>query len=109
MLAPIVPARLQAAMLALLARAKAPHLRVVPWPRIVRASVEACCSYILERIGRGQEVNLCDIAGDGRDAQVAAFLACLTLARQGRVELEQDVLFADIRIRASGETLEASA
>ena len=108
-LAPIAAARVQAVMLALLARTKAPRLRVVSLPRIVRASVEACCSLILDHIGRGREMSLFEVAGEGRDAQVAAFLACLLLARQGRVELEQDVLFADIRVRPSSQSLEATA
>jgi chromatin segregation and condensation protein Rec8/ScpA/Scc1 (kleisin family) len=109
MLAPIAAARVQAVMLALLARTKAPRLRVVSLQRIVRASVEACCSLILDHIGRGHELSLFEVAGEGRDAQVATFLACLLLARQGRVELQQDVLFADIRVRAASQSLEASA
>ncbi len=109
LLAPIAGARLRAVMLALLARARTPRLLIVPLPRLVRASVEACCSLILGRLGRGQELNLSDFAGEGRDGQVAALLACLILAREGRVELEQDVPFAEIRVRATSQTFEATA
>jgi hypothetical protein len=109
MLAPIAPTRLRATILALLSRVKAPPLKIVALQQVVRASVEACCTLILERIGRGQELDLSHFAGEGRDAQVAAFLACLILARQGRVELEQPALFAEIRVRASSQSLEATA
>jgi chromatin segregation and condensation protein Rec8/ScpA/Scc1 (kleisin family) len=109
LLLPVAPNRLRAAMLAVLARANRPKLRIVPLPRFVRASVEACCTVILEHLGRGRTISLAEVAGEGRDARVATFLACLILARQGRVELEQDVLFADIRVRAASQTVEATA
>ena len=105
----VAPERLRAAMLAVLARVKTPRLRVVSLPRLVRVSVEACCSLILARIGRGREVSLTDVAGEGRDSQVAAFLACLILARQGHVELEQEVLFSDILVRRASQAFEATA
>lgn len=105
----IAPERLRAAMLAVLARAKTPHLRIVPLPRLARVSVEACCSLILERIGRGREVSLTEVAGEGRDSQVAAFLACLILARQGQIELEQEALFGDILVRPASQAFEATA
>jgi len=109
LLAPVAPERLRAAMLAMLSRTKMPRLRIVSLPRIVRASVEACCSLILEHLGPGREVKLADVAGQDRDSQVATFLACLILARQGRIELEQETLFADIRVRAARGGLEATA
>jgi len=109
LLAAIAPARLRMAMLAVLSRAKAVRPKVVALPRLVRASVEACCALILERVGRGRELNLSEVVGEGRDAQVAAFLACLMLARQGRVELEQSALFADILVRPASQALEATA
>jgi chromatin segregation and condensation protein Rec8/ScpA/Scc1 (kleisin family) len=109
LLAPVAPDRLRAAMLAVLTRANRPRLRIVQLPRIVRASVEACCSLILDHLGHGRELSLTEVAGDDRDSQVAAFLACLILARQGRIELEQDTLFADIRLRAARGGLEATA
>jgi hypothetical protein len=109
LLMPIAPERLRAAMLAVLARAKPPRLRIVPLPRPVRISVEACCSLILERLGRGREIRFADVAAEGRDGRVAAFLACLILARQGRVELRQDVLFSDIVLRPASEAFEATA
>ena len=86
LLAPVAPARLRAVMLAVLARANRPKLKIVPLPRFVRTSVEACCSLIIDRLGRGRTVSFSEVAGEGRDARVAAFLACLILARQGRVE-----------------------
>lgn len=110
LLAPIAPARLRMAMFAVLSRAKAVRPKVVALPRLVRASVESCCAVILERVGLGRELRLFDVvSGESRDAQVAAFLACLTLARQGRVELEQDALFGDILVRPMTQTFEATA
>ena len=109
LLAPIATDRLHATMLSLLARTRHPRLRVVPLPRTVRASVEACCTLILERISRRRQLSLSEVAGESRDGQVAAFLACLILARQGHVELEQDALFAEIRLRAASGALEATA
>ena len=109
LLSPIAPEKLRAVMLALLARARTPRLKIVALPRLVRASVEACCSLILDRLGGRQEMILGDIAGENRDTRVAAFLACLILARQGRVELEQNALFADIVVRPTSQAFEATA
>jgi chromatin segregation and condensation protein Rec8/ScpA/Scc1 (kleisin family) len=55
------------------------------------------------------EVRLQSLAGQGRDEQVALFLACLTLCRQGRVALVQDEPFGDIVIRPSDEAIDVSA
>ena len=109
LLAPLSPERLRTAMLGMLTRTRAPRLRIVALPRIVRASVQECCALIVQRIAHGGEVRLADVAGRDRDSQVAAFLACLILAREGRVELEQDALFADIHVRPAPRILEATA
>jgi chromatin segregation and condensation protein Rec8/ScpA/Scc1 (kleisin family) len=109
LLASIAPDRLRQVMLIVQARVKPPRLRVVPLPRLVRASVEACCALVLEHIGHRRQLSFAEVALDGRDGQVAVFLACLILARQGRVELQQDDLFGDIVIRPGELAFEATA
>ncbi|MBM2811155.1 MAG: Segregation and condensation protein ScpA [Chloroflexi bacterium] len=106
-LAPILPGQLQTAMLSVLGRAR-PTLALLP-PRISRVSVEACSSLILERLAGDDEFHLAEIAGYSRDASVAAFLACLILARQGHIELIQNELFGDIVVRQAARELVATA
>jgi len=108
MLAPIAPMRLRAVFLALDGRERAASVPTIA-PKIVRASVEHTSARILVELEARGEVMLHEIAGDTRDARVAAFLACLTLARQGRVSLVQDELFGRIVIVQPAEASEALA
>jgi chromatin segregation and condensation protein Rec8/ScpA/Scc1 (kleisin family) len=107
-LAPIAPERLRAAYLAVLNRQRKPET-VTAEPRPPRLSMEACTALIVERLQAEGEIRLQGIAGDSRDAHVAAFLSCLILAREGRVVLEQDAPFADIVVRPATAALDASA
>lgn len=106
-LAPVGADELHMALIAVLGRGR-PPLEIVPGPA-PRASVERCSSLILQELGRRGELALVQIAEPSRDGYVAAFLACLNLARQGRIALIQDRLFGEIRIRPAAEGLQASA
>ena len=107
-LARIAPAQLREAMIAVLGRQR----RLTPTaatPQTPRISTEARSALILEQLAQHREVRFQAIAGESRDAHVATFLACLILARQGRVALEQDELFRDIVVRPAAEAWTASA
>jgi chromatin segregation and condensation protein Rec8/ScpA/Scc1 (kleisin family) len=71
--------------------------------------VDSACSLIVAGLSERGEVRLHELAGDTRDARVAMFLACLTLARQGRVSLVQDEPFGDIVIRPLVDAVDATA
>jgi chromatin segregation and condensation protein Rec8/ScpA/Scc1 (kleisin family) len=106
-LAPISPATLRAAMVNALGRSR--PASPAPTPLRARLSVDKACALIVAGLSERAEVRLHEIAGDGRDARVAVFLACLTLARQGRVTLIQDEPFGDIVIRPLDEAIDATA
>jgi chromatin segregation and condensation protein Rec8/ScpA/Scc1 (kleisin family) len=106
-LAPVPPAQLRAAMLAVLARERPTPLPVRE--RIVRVSLESRASLILDRLSTEDEIVLDDLAGESRDTQIATFLACLTLSRQGRIALQQDELFGAIRLRPATTAIGAIA
>jgi hypothetical protein len=106
-LMPVSPTVLEEAMLAALRRARRPV--PVLAPRIVRMPVERASEIILDELDRRGEIRLHEVAGRNRDAQVAAFLACLTLARQGRIALGQDELFGQISIWPAAAESEALA
>jgi len=96
MLLPIQGWQLRAAMTAVLEREERPVSLVSGPPP--RASVEQYATAILNALARRDQVSLKGIAGRARHEQVAAFLACLTLTRQGRITLTQETLFADVVI-----------
>jgi chromatin segregation and condensation protein Rec8/ScpA/Scc1 (kleisin family) len=104
----IAPDRLRAAMLAVLGRHQDQPAPTVT-PIIRRVTTESCVARITERLQEHGEVHLSEIAGGTRDGHVAAFLACLTLARQGRVTLVQDDLFEEIVVRPPEEALSVTA
>jgi hypothetical protein len=106
-LAPLTPEEMRDAMLAAIGRGRRPL--PVLMPKIVRVSVERTSTRILDELAERGELRLHDVAGETRDAQVAAFLACLTLARQGRVALVQDELFGQISIWPATDASEALA
>ncbi len=106
-LMPVSPEHLLAAMEAALGRARAPIPILAP--KIIRVSVERTSALILAELAQRGEVRLHDVAGETRDGQVAAFLACLTLARQGRVALVQEELFGQISIWPAAVDSEALA
>jgi chromatin segregation and condensation protein Rec8/ScpA/Scc1 (kleisin family) len=106
-LAPIAPATLRAAMAAALGRA-----RPAPPPPVqlrLRLSVETACARIEDGLAGRSEVYLHELADQSRDSQVAYFLACLTLCRQGKVSLVQDEPFGQIAIRPLEEAVDATA
>jgi chromatin segregation and condensation protein Rec8/ScpA/Scc1 (kleisin family) len=106
-LAPVAPESLRAAMASVLGRvAQAPP---PPTPLRPRLSVDTACTLIEAGLAERDEVCLHELAGDTRDARVAIFLACLTLARQGRVSLIQDEPFGDILIRPPAQAIDATA
>jgi chromatin segregation and condensation protein Rec8/ScpA/Scc1 (kleisin family) len=85
-----------------------PRLQLVPGPA-PRASVDHCTGLILHELARRGQLALEEIAGPSRDGHVAAFLACLILARQGRISLVQEQPFGEIHIRPATAALEATA
>jgi chromatin segregation and condensation protein Rec8/ScpA/Scc1 (kleisin family) len=107
-LAPIAPAALRAAMAAALGRA-----RPAPTPPVqlrLRLSVETACAHIENGLAERAEVYLHELADESRDSQVAYFLACLTLCRQGKVSLLQAEPFGSIAIRPlEEEAVDATA
>lgn len=106
-LKPIAAEALRAAMLGVVGRQRPPvALALAPPPR---TSVEQCSRLILEELARRSEMALWEVAGESRDVHVAAFLACLALARQGHVTLDQPQPFGPIVIRPLGAGLEATA
>ena len=107
MLLPVPPQGLRNAMLAVLARHQQAPKEVSAPP--TRASVERYSALIVSELALHGSVSLRRVAGAATHEQVAAFLACLTLTRQGRVALSQTELFADIVITAASAELEASA
>lgn len=107
-LAPVPPSALRSAMLAVLGRAR-PAPPPTPSPVRPRVSVERACALIEERLVLQGEVRLDEIGSDTRDGRVALFLACLMLARQGRVRLVQDEPFAAIIIRRPAEAVQVTA
>jgi chromatin segregation and condensation protein Rec8/ScpA/Scc1 (kleisin family) len=64
---------------------------------------------IEDHLAERDEVCLSELAGDTNDRKVAIFLACLSLARQGRVTLVQHEPFSDIVIRPLDEAVDATA
>lgn len=106
-LAPVPPAALQAAMLRVLKRE--PPTPIAASPVRPRMSVEHSSRRILAALEVDGELVLDAVAGESRDERIAAFLACLTLARQGRVSLTQADLFGEIRIHSATAALEATA
>jgi chromatin segregation and condensation protein Rec8/ScpA/Scc1 (kleisin family) len=106
-LAPISPDALHRAMIAALARERRPA--PIPLSRPTRISVDSCSTAILAQLGRSGELRLSEVTGEGRDAHIAAFLAGLILARQGRVALSQDELFGEIVVRSPVGSLELPA
>lgn len=107
-LAAIAPHDLRGAMLAVLGRQRRPPPPVAE-RRAPRVSTEMCSAMILQRVQEHGEVRLHGLAGESRDAHVAAFLSCLTLARQGAVSLVQEDLFGDIFVRPAAEVMSATA
>ncbi len=106
-LAPVEPDVLRAAMSVVLSRVRpAPPPPTQLRPRL---SVESACALIEDHLADRDEVLLSELAGDTRDGKVAVFLACLTLARLGRVSLLQDEPFSDIVIRPLDEAVDATA
>jgi len=101
-LAPISPDRLRGAMLAVIGRQR--PVPMVTRTQPTRVSLESRAALILERLATHGEVVLDQIAGETRDAQIATFLACLTLSRQGSVSLRQDELFGAILVRRAEDT-----
>ena len=106
-LMPVDPDQLSAAILAALGRARRPIPILAP--RIVRVSVEHTSARILTELAERGELRLDEVAGETRDSTVAAFLACLTLTRQGRISIVQDELFGQISIWPAAEVGEALA
>lgn len=106
-LAPVAPAGLHEAMLRVLQRE--PPIPIVASPVKARVSVEESSRRILSALDEDGEIALDAVAGPSRDERIAAFLACLTLARQGRVSLSQEDLFGEVRIRSTSAALEATA
>jgi chromatin segregation and condensation protein Rec8/ScpA/Scc1 (kleisin family) len=106
-LAPVSPAALHEAMLRVLKRE--PPTLIAASPVRPRMSVEHSSQRILAALEGDGELVLDAVAGESRDERIAAFLACLTLARQGRVSLTQDDLFGEIRIRSATAALQATA
>ncbi len=106
-LARIDPRVLHAAMATVLGRIRPAPL--APTPLRPRLSVESACALIEQRLAERDEVRLSELADDTRDGKVAVFLACLTLARQGRVSLVQNEPFSDIVIRPLAEAVDATA
>jgi chromatin segregation and condensation protein Rec8/ScpA/Scc1 (kleisin family) len=106
-LAPVAPDALQRTMLSLLARERRPA--PIPLSRPTRVSVDACSTAILAQLGRTAELRLSDIGGESRDARIAAFLAGLILARQGRIALSQEVPFGEIMVRSPVASLDLPA
>jgi chromatin segregation and condensation protein Rec8/ScpA/Scc1 (kleisin family) len=95
-------------MLSVLGRQKRPA-PVAAEHRVPRVSTEVCSALIIERLHEEGEIRLRGIAGDSRDAHVAAFLSCLILARQGHISLEQDEPFGDVVIRPALAALDVTA
>lgn len=106
-LAPVSPGALEAAMVRVLSRE--PPTPISASPVRPRVSVEHSSRRILAALEVDGELVLDAVAGESRDERIAAFLACLTLARQGRVSLSQEDLFGEIRIRSATAALEATA
>jgi hypothetical protein len=106
-LTPVDPEALRATMIAVLNRVRPTPLR--PTQIHPRLSVESACALIEDHLAERDEVVLSELAGETRDRKVAVFLACLTLARQGRVSLIQNEPFSDIVIRPLDEAVDATA
>jgi len=106
-LAPIAPDELRRAMAAMLARERRPT--PIALARPTRLSVDACSGAILMQLAFDGELRLSQVGSKTRDARIAAFLACLSLARQGRVALAQDALFGEIVVRSPVASLELPA